>query len=203
MDIRTTKKLNNGVEIPYLGLGVFQCKEGEETISVVRWGIEAGYRHIDTAAAYRNEKSVGQAISQSGIKRKELFVTTKLPVDAMQQGTQMKAFETSLNLLQLDYVDLYLIHWPVTGKNRESWKIMEEIYESGRARAIGVSNFVERNVDSLLRDAKIVPAVNQIELHPHLSQQPLGRHIVRNWVSPAKPGVRWEEQAGSCSMARF
>ena len=110
MNINTTKKLNNGVEIPYLGFGVFQVKDGDEAVNAVRWALEAGYRHIDTAAAYRNEKSVGQAIQQSGIARKELFVTTKLPVDAMQQGTQMKVFERSLSLLQLDYVDLYLVH---------------------------------------------------------------------------------------------
>ena len=183
MNINTTKKLNNGVEIPYLGVGVFQVKDGDETVNVVRWAIEAGYRHIDTAAAYRNEKSVGQAIRQSGIDRKELFITTKLPVDAMQQGAQMKVFERSLNLLQLDYIDLYLIHWPVTGKNRETWKIMEEIYASGRARAIGLSNFVASNLDKLLQDAKIVPAVDQIELHPYFSQQPLASHCEKRGIA--------------------
>ena len=176
MNINTTKKLNNGVEIPYLGVGVFQVKDGDEAVNAVCWAIGAGYRHIDTAPAYRNEKSVGQAIHQSGIDRKELFVTTKLAIDDMRQGTQMKGFERSLSLLQLDYVDLYLIHWPVTGKNRESWGIMEEIYKSGRARAIGVSNFVGFHLDKLLEDAKIVPAVNQIELHPHFSQQLLAAY---------------------------
>ena len=173
MNINSTKKLNNGVEIPYLGVGVFQVKDGEETINAVRWAVEAGYRHIDTASAYRNERSVGQAIRQSGINRKALFVTTKLAIDDMRQGTQMKGFERSLSLLQVDYVDLYLVHWPVTGKNRETWKVMEEIYASGRARAIGVSNFVEFHLDKLLQDTKIVPAVNQIQLHPNFSQQPL------------------------------
>ena len=176
MDIHATKKLNNGVEIPYLGLGVFLCNEGDETVNAVRWAIEAGYRHIDTASMYGNEKSVGDGIRQSGIPRKELFVTTKLKKDDMRDGTQMQAFENSLKLLQLDYVDLYLIHWPVAGKTRESWKIMEKIYKSGRARAIGVSNFIERHLDQLLRDAKIVPAANQIELHPHLSQQTLAAY---------------------------
>jgi len=136
MDINTTKKLNNGTKIPYLGLGVFQCNDGAETVNAVRWGIEAGYKHIDTAAAYRNEKSVGQAIRETGIKRDKLFVTTKLWKEDMVQGTQMKAFESSLKLLQLDYVDLYLIHWPVPGKNLESWKVLEEINKSGRTRAI-------------------------------------------------------------------
>jgi methylglyoxal/glyoxal reductase len=176
MNINTTKKLNNGVEIPYLGVGVFQVKDGDEAVNTVRWAIEAGYRHIDTASAYRNEKSVGQAIRQSGINRKELFVTTKLAIDDMRQGTQMKGFERSLSLLQGDYVDLYLIHWPVSGKNRETWKVMEEIYKSGRARAIGVSNFVAFHLDKLLEEAKIVPAVNQIELHPRFSQQPLATY---------------------------
>ena len=171
MDIHTTKKLNNGVEIPYLGLGVFRCKDGDETINAVRWAIEAGYRHIDTAAAYGNEKSVGQGIHDSGINRKELFVTTKLLKEDMVTGTQIKGLENSLKLLQLDYVDLYLIHWPVPGKTWESWKAMEEIYKSGRARAIGVSNFVERNLDKLLQDAEVVPAVSQFECHPHFSQQ--------------------------------
>ena len=127
MDIRTTKKLNNGVEIPYLGLGVFQVKDGDETANAVRWAIEAGYRHIDTAAFYGNEKSVGLGIRKSGIARDKLFVTTKLWKTELLQGTQMKAFEQSLKDLQMDYVDLYLIHWPVAGKSRETWKILEEI----------------------------------------------------------------------------
>jgi len=173
MDLQKTKKLNNGVEIPYLGLGVFQIKEGNETANAVHWAIEAGYRHIDTAALYGNEKSAGTGIRNSGIDRKKLFVTTKLWKDDMLRGSQMKAFEKSLKLLQMDYVDLYLIHWPVAGKSMESWKVLEEIYKSGKARAIGVSNFMEKHIDALLHEAKIVPAVNQVECHPHLSQQPL------------------------------
>jgi methylglyoxal/glyoxal reductase len=176
MDIHASKKLNNGVEIPYLGLGVFQVKDGEETVNAVRWAIEAGYRHIDTAAMYGNEKSVGQGIRDSGIDRKELFVTTKLLPSDMLPGMQIEAFEKSLKLLQTDYVDLYLIHWPAAGKSMESWKALEEIYKSGRARAIGVSNFVEHHLDDLLRGAKIVPAVNQVECHPHLSQQSLAAY---------------------------
>ena len=183
VDIKTTKKLNNGVEIPYLGFGVFQVRDGDDTVNAVRWAIEAGYRHIDTAAAYRNEKSVGLAVRQSGINRKELFVTTKLPIDQMTKGTQMQGFETSLNNLQMDYVDLYLIHWPVTGKNKESWQVLEEIYKSGRARSIGVSNFVAANLDKLMLDAKIVPAVNQIELHPHHSQQALQAYCEKHGIA--------------------
>ena len=173
MNLHSSKTLNNGVKIPFLGLGVFQCNDGDETVNAVRWAIEAGYRHIDTAAAYGNEKSVGQAIHDSGINRDELFVTTKLWKEDMLQGTQMKAFEKSLKLLQLNYVDLYLIHWPVPGKTLESWKVLEDIFKSGRTRAIGVSNFVQRHLDFLLQHAKIVPAVNQIQCHPYFTQQPL------------------------------
>jgi methylglyoxal/glyoxal reductase len=174
MDINTTKKLNNGVEIPYLGFGTLRSKDNEETVNAVRWAIEAGYRHIDTAAGYGNEKSVGQGIRASGVDRKQMFVTTKLkPDEDMLPGAQMKAFEKSLDLLQLDYIDLYLIHWPVAGKTLEAWQGLEEIYKSGRARAIGVCNFTEKHLVELLRSAKIKPAVNQIELHPHLSQQSL------------------------------
>jgi diketogulonate reductase-like aldo/keto reductase len=176
LNVSSTKKLNNGVEIPYLGFGVFLVKDGDDTVNAVRWALEAGYRHIDTASAYRNEKSVGQAIRESGIERKKLFITTKLGKDDMRQETQMQAFERSLSLLQTDYLDLYLIHWPVTGKNRETWKIMEEIYKSGRVRAIGVSNFMEKNLDALMQDAKIKPAVDQVELHPNYSKQQLAAY---------------------------
>jgi diketogulonate reductase-like aldo/keto reductase len=173
MDIRTTRKLNNGVEIPYLGFGTLRSKDDEETVNAVRWAIEAGYRHIDTAGAYGNEKSVGLGIRQSGIDRKKIFVTTKLRLEDMFPGEQIKGFENSLKLLQLDYVDLYLIHWPIAGKTLAAWKDLEKIYESGRARAIGVCNFAEHHFVELLRSTKIVPALNQIELHPHLSLQPL------------------------------
>jgi diketogulonate reductase-like aldo/keto reductase len=177
MDISTTKKLNNGVEIPILGFGTLRSKDNEETVNAVRWAIDAGYRHIDTAAGYGNEKSVGQGIRASGINRKKMFVTTKLkPDEDMLPGAQMKAFEKSLDLLQLDYIDLYLIHWPVAGKTLQAWEGMEAIYKSGRARAIGVFNFTERHFVELFRNAKIKPAVNQIELHPHLSQQSLVRY---------------------------
>jgi diketogulonate reductase-like aldo/keto reductase len=184
MDISTTKKLNNGVEIPYLGFGTLRSKDNEETVNAVRWAIEAGYRHIDTAAGYGNEQSVGQGIRASGIDRKKMFVTTKLkPDEDMLQGAQMKAFEKSLDLLQLDYIDLYLIHWPVAGKTLEAWKGLEEIYKTGRARAIGVCNFTERHFVELLRNAKIKPAVNQIELHPHLSQPALVTYCEREGIS--------------------
>ena len=173
MDIRTTRKLNNGVEIPYLGFGTLRSKDDEETVNAVRWAIEAGYRHIDTAGAYGNEKSVGLGIRQSGIDRKKIFVTTKLRLEDMFPGEQIKGFENSLKLLQLDYVDLYLVHWPIAGKTLAAWKDLEMIYESGRARAIGVCNFAEHHFVGLFHNSKIIPAINQVELHPHLSLQPL------------------------------
>jgi len=173
MDINTTKKLNNGVEIPLLGFGVYQAKEGEEAVNAVRWALEAGYRHIDTAAVYQNEESVGRAIIESGIPRDKIFLTTKLWNDDMRKGRQKEAFEESLKRLKTDYVDLYLIHWPVAGKYKESWKVLEELYQSGKVRAIGVSNFHKSHLDDLLADAKVVPAVNQVECHPWLNQEPL------------------------------
>ena len=183
MDINTTKKLNNGVEIPYLGLGTLHGKDDEETVNAVRWAIEAGYRHIDTAGAYGNEKSVGQGIHQSGIDRKKIFVTTKLRTEDMFPGQQIKGFENSLKLLQMDYVDLYLIHWPIAGKTLAAWKDLEEIYKSGRARAIGVCNFAEHHFVALFRDAKVKPAINQIELHPHLSMQPLVTYCEKQGIA--------------------
>ena len=173
MDINTTKKLNNGVKIPMLGFGTLRSKDDEETVNAVRWAIEAGYRLIDTAGAYGNEKSVGLGIRQSGIDRKKIFVTTKLRLEDMSPGEQIKGFENSLKLLQLDYVDLYLVHWPIAGKTLAAWNDLEEIYKSGRARAIGVCNFAEHHFVELLKHTKIVPALDQVELHPHLSLQPL------------------------------
>lgn len=171
MDITTTKKLNNGVEMPVFGLGVY--KSGDDTYQAVRDALDAGYRHIDTAALYENEQAVGQAIKDSGIDRKDIFVTTKLWNDDMKNGTQHEAFEKSLKLLDMDYVDLYLIHWPVSSALEESWKILEEIYRAGGARAIGVSNCHIPHLMRVMAVADIVPAVNQVECHPYLSQKPL------------------------------
>lgn len=168
MDIHTTITLNNQVKIPQLGLGVFLSHDGEETYNAVRWAIEAGYRHIDTAKIYGNEKSVGRAIHDSGIPREELFITTKLWNQDMREDRQAEAFHESLKLLGLDYVDLYLIHWPVAGKYAESWKVMEKLCKAGLSRAIGISNFYQQHLDTLMETAEIVPALNQIELHPLL-----------------------------------
>ncbi|NLD59329.1 MAG: aldo/keto reductase [Clostridiales bacterium] len=171
MDIRSTIRLNNGVEIPRLALGVFQV-EDERTADCVRWALEAGYRHIDTAAVYGNERGVGRGMRDSGVKREDIFLTTKLWNDDMRKDRALEAFEESLEKLGTDYVDLYLVHWPVEGFER-SWPIMEELYREGRIRAIGVSNFHRHHMEKLLKIAKVVPAVNQIELHPFLTQKPL------------------------------
>lgn len=164
--------LNNGVTIPQLGFGVFQVPP-EETQRIVEGALEAGYRHIDTAAAYRNEAGVGAAIAASGIPRKELFITTKLRNG--EQGSAAEAFENSRKALGLDVIDLYLIHWPVPSQGlfTEAWRTMEALYVEGNIRAIGVSNFLEDHLDTLLAKAGIVPAVNQIELHPTFQQSVL------------------------------
>jgi len=177
MNIETTITLNNQVEIPQFGLGVFKSPPGDETYNAVRWALEAGYRHIDTAKAYGNEASVGQAVRDSTIPREDIFITTKLWNQDMREDRQEQAFHESLNLLGLEYVDLYLIHWPVAEKYVESWQLMEEFYKDGLTRAIGVSNFNPHHLDTLLETARIVPALNQIELHPFLLQRDVTKYF--------------------------
>ena len=164
--------LNNGVTIPQLGFGVFQVPP-EDTQRTVEDAFEAGYRHIDTAAAYQNEAGVGAAIAATGIPREDIFVTTKLRNG--EQGRAQEAFQNSRKALGLDYVDLYLIHWPVPSQDLyvQAWKEMERLYENNQIRAIGVSNFLTEHLDNLLESAEIVPAVNQIELHPSYQQAEL------------------------------
>ncbi|WP_461165297.1 aldo/keto reductase [Arthrobacter sp. R4-81] len=164
--------LNNGVRVPQLGFGVFKVPP-EVTQRVVEDALEAGYRHIDTAAAYRNEAGVGAAIAASGVPREELFVTTKLRNG--EQGEALAAFHNSLRALGLDYVDLYLIHWPVPSQGLfvSAWQAMEKLYANNQARAIGISNFLSQHIDTLLAHADVVPALNQIELHPTYQQREL------------------------------
>lgn len=161
--------LNNGLEMPILGFGVYQIPDAEECEKSVLNAIEAGYRLIDTAAAYGNEEAVGKAIKNSGVAREDLFITTKLWVSDTGYEKTKKAFETSLKKLQLDYLDLYLIHQPY-GDIYGSWRAMEELYEEGRIKAIGVSNFHPDRLIDLIIHNKIVPAINQIETHPFTQQ---------------------------------
>lgn len=168
--LQDTTTLHNGVEMPSFGLGVWQVKDGEEVIQSVKAALEAGYKAIDTAAVYKNEDGVGQAIKESGIAREDLFITTKVWNADQGFETTLVAFEESLKKLGLEYVDLYLIHWPKAGKYKETWRALEKLYKDGRVRAIGVSNFHIHHMEDLLGDAEIIPMVNQIELHPQLSQ---------------------------------
>ena len=167
-------RLNNGVEIPQLGFGVFQIPP-DEVVEPVLSAIESGYRLIDTAAAYGNEEGVGKAIAEAGVPREELFLTTKLWNTDHGHDEALRAFDTSLGKLGVDSVDLYLIHWPLPSRGRyvETWQALEKIYADGRARAIGVSNFTEPHLRRLLAESGVVPAVNQIELHPRFNQADL------------------------------
>jgi len=172
MDINSKKVLSNGVELPVLGFGVYLSPEGKVTADSVRWAVEAGYRHIDAAAIYGNEESVGEGIRTCGIPRDQLFITSKLWNDDMRKGREREAFEESLKRLGTDYLDLYLIHWPVD-EHVKAWKVLEELYEAGKVRAIGVSNYHKQHIDAVKEVAKILPMVNQFECHPYLSQNAL------------------------------
>lgn len=165
--------LNNGVKMPYIGLGVFRMEDNVENEVAIEYALSVGYRHIDTAAYYMNEDTVGRAVQNSGIPREDIFITTKLWNDDQRSGRIMEAFETSLYNLGTDYIDLYLIHWPVSGKFMDTWLVMEELYKNKRVRAIGVSNFKEHHLETLKKVSSITPAVNQVELHPYLNQQSL------------------------------
>ncbi|MBC1489729.1 aldo/keto reductase [Listeria sp. FSL L7-1485] len=180
MNLKDTVKLSNGVEMPRLGFGVWKVKDGDEAVNSVKWAIEAGYVSIDTAAAYKNEEGVGQAIKESGVNREDLFVTTKLWNAEQGYESTLAAFDESLRKLELDYVDLYLIHWPVKGKFKDTWRAFEKLYNDKRVRAIGVCNFHEHHLQELMEDAEITPMVNQIELHPELTQEPLRNYCAEH-----------------------
>ncbi|MET0789535.1 MAG: aldo/keto reductase, partial [Cellulomonas sp.] len=166
--------LNNGVQIPQLGFGVFQI-DPEETKDAVLQAFEVGYRHIDTAQMYRNEKGVGEAFAESGLARDEVFITSKLNNDSHDPEVAAAAFDRTLDTLGLEHVDLFLIHWPLPTVSNfvETWKAMEDFYRSGRAKAIGVSNFQPHHLRRLHAETTITPAVNQVEVHPYLTQDDL------------------------------
>ncbi len=161
-------KLNNGVNIPAVGLGVYQLPSNQQTQKVIDNALRHGYRHIDTASIYHNEDTVGNAIRSSLIPREQIFVTTKLWNSDHGYDHAIKAFNKSLDRLGFDYIDLFLIHWPVMGKRKETWKALEPLYNEGKCKAIGVSNYMKPHLEELVEHATVVPAVNQIELHPYI-----------------------------------
>jgi diketogulonate reductase-like aldo/keto reductase len=194
MTIHSTITLNNGVAIPLLGLGTLHG-HGSALAQAMALAFELGYRHFDTAKAYGNEQAVGAAIRDRGLPRDEVFVTTKLWNTDHGYDQTLTAIEDSLQRLGLTYVDLYLVHWPVSGQRSETWRAMETLYRRGKARAIGVSNFTERHLTDLLAAADIVPAVNQIEFTPYLYQQGLQRFCEQRGIrieawSPLTRGTR-------------
>jgi len=187
--------LRTGASIPRVGLGVFQAARGKVTRAAVRNALGLGYRHVDTASVYGNEADVAEAVRESGLPRGEVFVTTKLWNGDQGYDAALRGFGASLERMAFDYVDLFLLHWPVPGKRLESWRALETLYDEGRARAIGVSNFMTNHLEELLGHARVSPAVNQIEVSPFLQQREVrelcGRHgIVVEAYSPLTKGER-------------
>ncbi|PFS63764.1 aldo/keto reductase [Bacillus cereus] len=175
--LQSTTTLHNGVEMPWFGLGVFKVEDGPELVEAVKSAIKAGYRSIDTAAIYGNEKAVGEGIragiKEAGISREDLFITSKVWNSDQGYETTLAAYEESLKKLELDYLDLYLVHWPVEGKYKESWRALETLYKEERVRAIGVSNFQIHHLQDVLASAEMKPMINQVEYHPRLTQKEL------------------------------
>jgi diketogulonate reductase-like aldo/keto reductase len=164
-----------------LGLGTWRA-EGNECTQAILWAFETGYRHVDTAAYYGNEEAVGKAIKDSGIDREEIFVTTKVWNDDHGFDNTIKACNNSLKKLNLDYIDLYLIHWPVSGRRIETWKALEKLLNDGKARTIGVSNFMTSHLEELLPNVEILPAINQIEFNPYQYQKGLHQYCLRKYI---------------------
>jgi methylglyoxal/glyoxal reductase len=173
MDLSSTVRLNNGVEMPWLGFGTFKSEAGRVAEQAVSWALEIGYRHVDTAAAYGNEADVGRAVRASSLPRSQIFVTTKVRNADQGYEQTLRAFEESSRTLGIGAIDLYLIHWPVKEKFSDTWRALERLYTDGRVRAIGVSNFKIHHLEELAKTASVVPAVNQVEFHPFLLQPDL------------------------------
>jgi methylglyoxal/glyoxal reductase len=191
--LQDTTTLHNGVKMPWFGLGVFKVQDGTEVVESVKNAIKHGYISIDTAAIYNNEEGVGQGIKESGVSRDDLFITSKVWNSDQGFESTLQAFETSLIKLGLDYLDLYLIHWPGKDKYKDTWKALEKLYNDGRVRAIGVSNFQIHHLKDLLSEATIKPMVNQVEYHPHLTQKELHQFCQQEGIqleawSPLKRG---------------
>ncbi len=192
-------RLPCGIDMPQVGLGVWRTADGDEVRKAVSWALEAGYRSVDTASLYGNEAGVGEAIRASTVPRDDIFVTTKVWNTEQGYDGTLRAFETSLKKLGLGHIDLYLEHFPVTGKFKDSWRAMERLLDEKLVRAIGVSNFHPHHIDELLASARVKPAVNQVELHPYLSQKPLLEYCravdiaVEAWAPIAKGRVLGED----------
>lgn len=228
-NINDVTVLYNGVKMPWLGVGVWQVKDGSEVINSVKAALQIGYRSIDTAAAYGNEEGVGRAVKESGIAREELFITTKVWNSDQGYETTLKSFDESRRRLGLDYLDLYLVHWPVKGKYKDTWNALETIYKRGHARAIGVSNFQVHHLEDLFTIASVVPAVNQVEFHPLLGQRELRSFCKKHGIqleawsplmqghldqpvlveigrkhgkSPAQVVLRWDLQSGVVTIPK-
>lgn len=180
-DVTGTTTLSNGVRMPYLGLGVYSMNN-EEVTGAIHHALETGYRLIDTASVYGNEAGVGKAVRKSDLPREEIFVTSKVWNTDQGYERTLKAFDESMNRLGLDYLDLYLIHWPVSNLYKDTWKALEKLYNEGRIRAIGVSNFLIHHLKDLMEDAEITPMVNQVEFHPHLVQKELHDFCHKNQI---------------------
>jgi len=173
LTLNTCVTLNNGVMMPAMGLGTFRSSPGEETRNAVLWALEAGYRHIDTATIYQNEEDVGMAVRESGIPREQIFITTKVWNGDQGYESTLRAYERSLQVMGLDWVDLYLIHWPIPETRAETWRALVRLFEMGQVRAVGVSNFTVRHLQELEAASSLVPAVNQFELHTYFQRKEL------------------------------
>ena len=223
-DLQDTVTIRGNIEMPWMGFGTYKIKEGSEVVDSVKWAMEAGYRSIDTAALYQNEEGVGKAIKESSISRGDIFLTSKVWNSDQGFDQTISAFNTSLKKLGTDYLDLYLIHWPVVGKYKETWHAMENLHKDGKIRAIGVSNFLVHHLQDLMSYASVVPAVNQVEFHPYLQQPELQAFCRKNEIrleawspimkgkvsnikelieigkkygkTPAQVTLRWEQQKG-------
>ena len=195
LTLQSTVRLNNDVRMPFLGLGVYQSPPGKVTRNAVNFALRVGYRHVDTARIYGNEADVGEAVRESGVPRGDLFVTTKLWNSDQGYDSTLRACEASLKRLGLDYLDLYLVHFPVPDVRKESWREMETLLKKGRCRAIGVSNFTIRHLEELITESDVIPSVNQVEFHPFLYQRELLKYCQKQGIqveaySPLARGER-------------
>lgn len=183
MNLQTTRKLANGVEMPILGLGVYKMTDRDETLQAITTALDLGYRAIDTAALYYNEEEVGEAIKHSSVPREDIFVTTKVWNSDQGYDNTLRAFETSLKKLDMDYIDLYLTHWPVKEKFLDTYRAIERLYDEKLIRVPGVSNHHEHHLKDIIASCNIAPMVNQIEVHPYLSQESLRTYCAQQQIA--------------------